>query len=333
MAMARIGVPDGAKCARNAEPCGRHDATLRNGVRPFAMFNPHHLELFYYVACHGGISRAVRRMPYRIQQPAMSGQILQLEQDLNLRLFERAPFRLTPEGEELYAFVRPFFENLAAMETRLRAARIPQLRIGAAELVLRDHLPTVLERIRRHHPQLRLSLRSGYQAQLEGWLLDREIDLAITTLETRPPPSLRRQSLVRLPLVLLVPGRSPLRSAAGLWARPRLDEPLVSLPPTETISRHFQRGLRRRGVTWTPAIVASSMETVARYVAGGYGIGVSVDAGEKPRRPRVRMLPLEGFAPIEIVALWAGRPLPVVATALECIRDYVREKWPRATAG
>ena len=36
--------------------------------------NIHHLELFYYVARHGGISEAVRNMPYGIQQPAISGQ-------------------------------------------------------------------------------------------------------------------------------------------------------------------------------------------------------------------------------------------------------------------
>ena len=32
--------------------------------------NIHHLELFYYVAKFGGISEAVRNMPYGIQQPA-----------------------------------------------------------------------------------------------------------------------------------------------------------------------------------------------------------------------------------------------------------------------
>jgi len=37
--------------------------------------NIHHLELFYYVAKHGGIAAAVRKMPYGIQQPAVSGQI------------------------------------------------------------------------------------------------------------------------------------------------------------------------------------------------------------------------------------------------------------------
>src|SRR5207237_749330 len=42
--------------------------------------NIHHLELFYYVARHGGIVPAVRNMPYGIQQPAVSGQIARLEE-------------------------------------------------------------------------------------------------------------------------------------------------------------------------------------------------------------------------------------------------------------
>ena len=82
--------------------------------------NIHHLELFYYVARHGGISRAVRRMPWGIQQPAVSGQMLQLEEAVGARLFERQPFRLTPEGEELYAFVQPFFGNLGEVEEKQR---------------------------------------------------------------------------------------------------------------------------------------------------------------------------------------------------------------------
>jgi len=49
--------------------------------------NIHHLELFYYVAGHGGISEAVRHMPYGIQQPAVSDQVIQLEESLGVTLF------------------------------------------------------------------------------------------------------------------------------------------------------------------------------------------------------------------------------------------------------
>ena len=46
--------------------------------------NIHHLELFYFVAKFEGITAAVRKMPYGIQQPAVSGQILQLEEKLGV---------------------------------------------------------------------------------------------------------------------------------------------------------------------------------------------------------------------------------------------------------
>ena len=62
--------------------------------------NIHHLELFYYVARHGGIAEAVRNMPYGIQQPAVSAQILQLEDYLGVSLFQRRPFCLTPAGDK-----------------------------------------------------------------------------------------------------------------------------------------------------------------------------------------------------------------------------------------
>ena len=94
--------------------------------------NIHHLELFYFISTYGGITEAARKMPYGIQQPAISAQILRLEEDLGLKLFQRRPFQLTPAGRELYEFVAPFFfpcpGNVAAPAGRKRptvAARRP----------------------------------------------------------------------------------------------------------------------------------------------------------------------------------------------------------------
>ena len=103
--------------------------------------NIHHLELFYYVARHGGISEAVRNMPYGIQQPAISGQIIQLEEDLGVTLFQRRPFSLTPPGAQLYEFIKPFFDNLMPMAEKLRGGVSQHLRIAASEILVRDHLP------------------------------------------------------------------------------------------------------------------------------------------------------------------------------------------------
>src|ERR1039457_3795815 len=101
--------------------------------------NIHHLELFYYVARHGGITEAVRNIPYGIQQPAVSGQVALLEEYLGVTLFQRRPFALTPPGEKLYQFIKPFFDNLAPMADKLRGGSSQHIRIGASEIVLRDH--------------------------------------------------------------------------------------------------------------------------------------------------------------------------------------------------
>ena len=61
--------------------------------------NVHHLELFYYVARHGGIMPAVRNIPYGIQQnPPSSSQIAQLEEYLGATLFQRRPFQANDCG-------------------------------------------------------------------------------------------------------------------------------------------------------------------------------------------------------------------------------------------
>jgi len=290
--------------------------------------NIHHLELFYYVARHGGISRAVRNMPYGIQQPAVSSQILLLEEDLGAKLFERQPFKLTREGEELYEFVRPFFDNLFPMAEKLRKQSAPSLRIGASELVLRDYLPAVVELLRRHEPKLRLGLRSGFQGEVEKWLLDREIDLAVVPLENRPPARVRCQRLLRLPLVLLVHKKSKLKSAAALWAQETIEESLICLPPTEPLTKNFKKGLQHRQVDWPHSIEASSMGLVTRYVANGYGIGVSLGDTEVVKHPDVRVVPLEGFEPVEIAALWTGEPSPLVQVVLDESRRFVAKHWP-----
>ena len=193
--------------------------------------NVHHLELFYYVARHGGITEAVRRMPYGIQQPAVSAQILQLEDFLGVTLFHRRPFSLTPPGEKLFAFIQPFFQNLDTVAEEIRGNGAQQLRIGSSEIVLREHLPEVLKAVRQQFPALKLTLREGYQPQLEELLQRQEIDIAATLIENRPQAGIRALPLLKLPLALLVNKKSRLRSAEELWRRDRIDETLLCLPP------------------------------------------------------------------------------------------------------
>src|SRR5271154_3274358 len=186
--------------------------------------NVHHLELFYYVARHGGIMEAVRNIPYGIQQPAVSAQVAQLEEFLGVTLFQRRPFALTPEGEKLFAFCQPFFSNLDKIAAEFQGGQARHFRIGASTIILRDHLPRLLNGVRKKFPGLKVSLREGYPAQLEEMLAKDEIDLAITLIEDKLAAGFQSLVLLKLPMILLVENNSKIKSAAELWSRDKIDE-------------------------------------------------------------------------------------------------------------
>ncbi len=288
--------------------------------------NIHHLELFYYVARYGGISEAVRNIPYGIQQPAVSGQVAQLEQYLGVVLFQRRPFALTPPGEKLYRFISPFFSNLDAIAGELQGGQERQIRIGASTIVLRDYVPEFVKNVRKKFPGLRVALREGYQPELEAMLQKEELDLAITLLEKRAPAGIHSTALLELPLALLVPKDSSITAAEQLWKRDRIDDALICLPVTEAICKQFQQSLARVGVDWFPTIEVSSIDLVQTYVSVGFGIGVTVLVPQAPLSPQVRALPLpsKDFPPVVVGALWRGKTSALVQAFLDEIRLKVK---------
>jgi len=285
----------------------RASCTLANSRR-FTM-NIHHLELFFYVARHGGITEAVRNIPYGIQQPAVSGQVAQLEEYLGVVLFQRRPFALTAAGEKLFEFINPFFSNLELIASELQGGEARQIRLGASTIVLRDHLPTLLRSVRKKYPRLKISLREGYQAELETLLQKEELDLAVTLLEKKLAPGIHSLPLLDLRLVLLVERTSELTAADQLWRRDRIEHPLICLPAAEAICKHFQQGLARLGVDWFPSIEVSSIDLIETYVANGLGIGVSVQVPKAAPPPNIRWLPLpqSEFGSVQVGALWRGK--------------------------
>ncbi|MDZ4288538.1 MAG: LysR family transcriptional regulator [Prosthecobacter sp.] len=279
--------------------------------------NIHHLELFYYVAKHRGVSAAARHIPYGIQQPAISAQILQLEESLGVSLFQRRPFDLTVEGQELYGFIQPFFTSLPLIGAKLRGGREVQLRIGAPSAIQHNYLPVVLQKMRKRIAALDFRLIPGGQGDFEQLLLADDIDVAISSVDGKSPPGIKRQELMGLPLALLVQEQSRYQDAAQVLKQSRISEPLICIEASNAICRTFQRELQRRKISWGVALELESFELVARYAAQGFGIGLVVDPPDSGPPAGTRKLHLTGFPPLSYAAMWRGRGSPLVATFLE----------------
>jgi DNA-binding transcriptional LysR family regulator len=245
-------------------------------------------------------------MPYGIQQPAISGQLSQLEKALSTKLFHRRPFGLTPAGAKLFTEIEAFFAGLTHLVDQVRGHATGRLRLAAPATILRGYLPKIFAEYKRRFQDFHLTLYEANQAIAEELLRKREVDLAITEMEGRPASSIRSSILLRLPLALLVPKRVPFRTSSDVFHQGPTRQSLISLRSDEVISKQFQTGLRKLGLSWTPDIEVSSLELVDLYASLGFGVGLSVLVPGLKRKSGLRLVPLPKFPPLNIAALWSG---------------------------
>lgn len=285
--------------------------------------NIHHLELFYYVAKYKGIAEAVRKMPYGIQQPAMSSQLISLEENLGVKLFHRRPYSLTPAGEELYEFITPFFGNLQEVADRISGYGRPLLKVASTPSIVRDHLPHILRAVRKQEPQLKVNIRETEASQTEEALRRHEVDLALSFTISKPSKSstgLNFKELTRRPLMLVFrkgdypqfhEKTSPLEV---LKTSIQNEQSLISLPSNSAMYKIFQKELSRKQLSWEPEVEVNSLDLVHAYVADGYGVGLSVHVEQKPWPAKFKNLvgiPLKSFAPLVIGIFWQGKMTPL----------------------
>jgi DNA-binding transcriptional LysR family regulator len=283
-------------------------------------WNHHHLALFYFVARHGGISAAVRHIPYSIQQPALSGQMRELERSLGCTLFTRhpQPFALTAEGARIYNRFAAYYDTV--MRELDEVARGPCVRLGAPHFIVTRYLPAILATLRRREPALRVDCVTLPNPQLVEALTNGQLDLALMVTDA-PPPGLRCQRLLRLPLALYLP-KNQVLPRAGL----PVDQPLVCPLGNAGVCRQFDAGLKASGLTWRPQCTVDSVSVVPTYVAAGHGVGLGLAFAPLVPDKAVRMHPLRRFEPVHLLALCARESGPAVTRVLDEIQRHAGER-------
>ena len=144
-----------------------------------------HLQTFRAVAGHLNFTRAAEEL--HLAQSSVSAQIMALEEDLGVRLFDRLKRRvaLTDAGEKLYDYARRMEEMTA--EIRSQVAEDPDaegsLTVRAPESLARAYMPRVMERFHREYPRSRLSLINCDDGKLREELGSGRIDLAFLLID------------------------------------------------------------------------------------------------------------------------------------------------------
>jgi len=232
------------------------------------------LRAFMAVVDAEGFARAAARL--HLSQPALSRQIAALEQELAVRLFDRARrrVRLTAEGEDLLRRARRLMGEVDALSDRARALGGGQtgiLRVGATPQNLENLLAGFLGRYRRRHPGVEVHLVEDGAVRLRDRLARGDVHVAI--LQAGDPRFDSRPLFPMLLLAALPPGHSLGRRRACEVSE-LAEEPLLVLR-REFRSREWLEAACELAHVRPPLLLESGVpHTLLALARAGLGIAV-----------------------------------------------------------
>src|SRR5215470_5368640 len=139
-------------------------------------------KLFLDAAEHGSLSKVA--LAYGTSQPHISRQISELERECGGRLFERTGrgVALTELGQRIAPKVRAWLASSDQLANDVRTSAgtpIGKVRIGSLPSTAHPLVSTLYKRLKQRYQLVQLVVREGQGAQLETWLEDGSVDLAI----------------------------------------------------------------------------------------------------------------------------------------------------------
>lgn len=191
-------------------------------------------QLSYFVALAdtGSFTRAAEQMG--VSQPSLSQQIRGLETIIGAPLFERGgPAILTPLGRELLARARSILLDLADLEdVRATSADslIGTIRLGVSPTLGAYLMPSLVARLHREHPALRVHVREGLPTVLASDLATGVHDVILAQLPVAGR-GLHSERLFREPLHVTMAADHPLRTKACITPADLRGANLLTLMP------------------------------------------------------------------------------------------------------
>jgi DNA-binding transcriptional LysR family regulator len=255
-------------------------------------------------------------------QAAVSSRIASLEENFDVRLFDRnsRSATLTPAGRKMLAYAERIVNLGEEMRREVEDASGDGglIRIGVVESIVHSWFPALMARVRERFPHLEIEVTSDTTIHLAQLLRADGVDLILQT------HALNDREFADQPLCEF-PMRWVASPALGLSGRPvdlaRLaDFPLISFSrhsgPHIALEREFARAVER------PVRIncISSVAAMIRLVADGFGVSVLPPAiiQRELREGTLEVLDVQsGFVPLPLMASYRLQSHPMAARIAE----------------
>jgi LysR family hydrogen peroxide-inducible transcriptional activator len=249
-----------------------------------------------------------------VSQPTLSVAIKKLEDELDVRIFERggSEVSITPLGEAIVRQAQAVIEQAAAIKEIAQRGKDPlagPLRLGIIYTIGPYLLPELVRHAIDKTPQMPLILQENFTFKLLEMLRTGDLDCAIMA-EPFPDTGLALAPLYDEPFMIAVPKKHPLARRKQVSSAELKQETMLLLGTGHCFRDHVlevcpeyarfsedAEGIRK-------SFEGSSLETIKHMVASGMGITV-VPQLSVPReaQPHVKYVAFEPPVPSRRVVL------------------------------
>src|SRR5689334_24858420 len=219
-----------------------------------------------------------------VSQPTLSVSIKKLEEELDVRIFERGAneVSVTPIGEEIVRQAQQVIEQAQGIRELAKRRKDPltgPLRLGVIYTIGPYLLPDLVRQAIERVPQMPLMLQENFTAKLLDMLRTGELDAAIMA-EPFPDTGLAVAPLYDEPSMIALPKSHPLAKRKSISAEELKEEKMLLLGTGHCFRDHVlevcpeyarfssdAEGMRK-------SFEGSSLETIKYMVASGMGLTV-----------------------------------------------------------
>jgi len=248
-----------------------------------------------------------------VSQPTLSVAVKKLEEELEVKLFERSAneVTVTPLGEEIVRQAQSVLEQAANIKDIAKRGKDPlagALKLGVIYTIAPYLLPDLVRQVIKRTAQMPLMLQENFTVKLMEMLRTGEIDCAILA-EPFPDIGLASAPLYDEPFLAAIPMQHPLASQTSVSTEQLKKETMLLLGNGHCFRDHvlevcpeFARfssdteGIRK-------SFEGSSLETIKHMVAAGMGITLvprlGVPAGALVAKTRRHADSLVKYLPID----------------------------------
>lgn len=228
------------------------------------------LEVFLAVVESGSMRAAAEQL--YISQPSVSGVVADLEEEFDVRLFERMGKRLfiTQEGEQLAGYARRMLSLNGEISRQMRtSSSMMPLRIGASMTVGSCVMPQLVQRLKGTPPYVFV----GNTGVVEQKLLRNELDVAVVEGRIKSE-DLLVTPVLRDRLVLVCAAEHPFAGRTSVRLADLSKERLILREPESGMRQVLDLEFQRAGVPMRVAWECTNSQAMLNAVRLGLGVAL-----------------------------------------------------------